>query len=200
VAQRVLLERDAALSTLAGAVRAAAAGNGSAALITGQAGIGKSSVAAAFTEQVAGQARVLTGACDDLLTPRALGPLRDAAAGSGGPLEAALSAGGADASFTAVVEELTEPAPTVLLVEDLHWADDATVDVLAYLARRLDQLPAVLVLTYRDDSPSATHPMHRLLGALAGCRVHRLPLAALSAKRSTIWRGTPRGIRTCCTT
>ena len=182
MSQRILLERDAALGTLNSAVRAAAAGRGSAALVTGEAGIGKSSVVAAFTELVSGQARVIAGACDDLLTPRALGPLREAAGGTGGPLEEALRSGGADAVFGALVEEMTGRPPTALLVEDLHWADDATVDALAYLARRLDRLPAVLVLTYRDDSVAAQHPLHRLLGALAGGRVHRLVLTPLSPR------------------
>ena len=84
-----------------------------------------------------------------------------------------------DAVFGAVVDELGAE-PTVLVVEDLHWVDDATIDVLAHLARYLDRLPAVLVLTYRDDSVPALHPVHRLPGALAGCPVHRLALAPLS--------------------
>ncbi|HMA45857.1 MAG TPA: AAA family ATPase, partial [Frankiaceae bacterium] len=176
-----LLERDAALDTLAGAVRTAAQRRGSAALVTGEAGIGKTTVVRAFVERMGERARVLAGACDDLVTPRALGPLRDAAAGTRGPLEATLTTGGGEGVFGAVVAELTGPAPTVLLVEDLHWADDATLDVLGYLARRLAGLPAVVVLTYRDDSVPVGHPVHRLLGALAGCPVHRLALDPLSA-------------------
>lgn len=147
-------------------------------LVTGEAGIGKTSVVRAFVDEVAG--RVLVGACDDLLTPRALDPLRDAAAGTGGLLEAALAGGSVDEVFGAVMAELTGPELAVLLVEDLHWADDATLDVLGYLARRLDELPAVLVLTYRDDSVPAGHPVHRLRAALAGCTVHRLALSWLS--------------------
>jgi len=77
----VLLERDLALQTMVGAVQAAAAGSGSVVLVSGEAGIGKTSVVRAFVEQAAGLARVLVGACDDLMTPRPLGPLRDAAAG-----------------------------------------------------------------------------------------------------------------------
>lgn len=175
-----LLERDDALATLAAAVRAAAAGRGSAVLVTGEAGIGKTSVVREFTERTGGRVKVLGGGCDNLVTPRPLGPLRDAAAGSGGTLERALRAGSADAVYPAVVEELSWPAPNVLLVEDLHWVDDATVDVLAYLARRLETLPAVLVLTYRDEQVPAAHPARRLLGALSGVPTARLPLAPLS--------------------
>lgn len=49
------------------------------------------------------------------------------------------------------MQELTGPPPTVLIVEDVHWADDATLDVLSYLARRISTLAAVLVLTFRDE-------------------------------------------------
>jgi DNA-binding CsgD family transcriptional regulator len=178
---RALLERNAALRTLDAAVRAAAAGRGSAVLVTGEAGIGKTSLVREFVERTGGRVKVLGGSCDNLVTPRPLGPLRDAAAGTGGKLAVALRAGGPDAVYPAIVEELAWPAPNVLLVEDLHWADDATVDVLAYVARRLEGLPTVLVLTYRDDSVPAQHPARRLLGALAGVPVARLPLAPLSA-------------------
>ena len=75
--------------------------------------------------------------------------------------------------------ELARPT-TVLLVEDVHWADDATLDVLRFLARRIADLPALLVLTYRDDELGRGHPLHRVLGALGGERVHRLRLSPLS--------------------
>jgi DNA-binding CsgD family transcriptional regulator/tetratricopeptide (TPR) repeat protein len=182
VAARGLLERDAALDRLAGAVDAAACGRGSVVLVTGEAGIGKTALVRAFAEQVGGRARVLAGACDDLGTPRPLGPLRDAAAGTGGPLAAALAQPGAEPVFAAVVAELAGATPAVLVVEDLHWADAATLDVLAHLARRLAGLPAVLVLTYRDDAVPAASTLHRLLGALTGCPVHRLAPAPLSAR------------------
>jgi len=178
---RALLERDGALQTLAAAVRAATAGHGSAVLVTGEAGIGKTTLVREFVERTGGRVKVLGGGCDNLVTPRPLGPLRDAAAGTGGKLEAALRTGAADTVYPAVVDELSWPAPNVLLVEDLHWVDDATVDVLAYLARRLETLPAVLVLTYRDEQVPAEHPARRLLGALSGVPVARLPLRPLSA-------------------
>ena len=177
-----LLERDAALARLAGAVDAAARGQGSAVLLTGEAGIGKTALVRAFAERVGDRVRLLVGACDDLGTPRPLGPLRDAAAGTGGPLEAALAAGSPEPVFEAVVAELAGPRSAVLVVEDLHWADAATLDVLAHLARRLAGLPAVLVLTYRDGEMPAASPLHRLLGALTGCPVHRVAPAPLSPR------------------
>jgi DNA-binding CsgD family transcriptional regulator/tetratricopeptide (TPR) repeat protein len=188
--ESALLERDAALDVLTGAIRDAgrvrdagatgAEGHGSVVLISGEAGIGKTSLVRAFVTSVPDGVRVLAGACDDLLTPRALGPLRDAAAAADGPLRAALATGAVDEVFTASVQELAGPTTTVLLIEDLHWADAATLDVLGYLIRRVAELPAVLVLTYRTDTVPDGHPLARLLGSMAGIPAHRLPLTALT--------------------
>jgi DNA-binding CsgD family transcriptional regulator/tetratricopeptide (TPR) repeat protein len=168
------LERGPVLATLTAAVREAHAGRGAVVLLTGEAGIGKTSVVRAF-KAAAGKTRVLVGACDDLLTQRAFGPLRDATAGTRGPLSSALDSGDVDAVFAAARDELA--TPTVLVVEDLHWADGATLDVLGHLARRIATLPAVLLLTFRDGSPH----LHRWLGTLTGVTPVRLPLHPLSA-------------------
>ncbi len=178
---QVLLERDDTLAALNGAVEDAAAGHGSVVLVSGGAGIGKTSVVRAFTRTAAGRARLLLSSCDDLTTPRTLGPLRDAALESGGPLAEAFAEGRpVDRVFSAVMAELAVAPPTVLAVEDVHWADDATLDVLGYVARRIEPVPAVLVLSFRDDELGPSHPLQRLLGALAGCPVRRLALPPLS--------------------
>jgi DNA-binding CsgD family transcriptional regulator/tetratricopeptide (TPR) repeat protein len=169
----MLLERDATLTVLEGAVDAAAAGRGSVALVSGEAGIGKTSLVRAFVAAAAGRARLLLAACDDLMAPRTLGPLRDAA-GVTGPLAKAI-AGDVDGVFGALLEELAASPPTVLVIEDIHWADDATLDVVGYAARRIDGVGAVLVLTCRDDAA-----LRQFLGALTGTPVHRLPLEPLS--------------------
>ena len=173
-----LLEREAPLGALIDALAAAEAGQGSTALVIGEPGIGKTSVVRAFAAEAATRARLLSAACDDLVTPRTLGPLHDAAAGTDGPLAQALSDDGQ--VFTALMEELAEQRPTVLLIEDAHWADDATVDVLGYAARRVESLGALLVVTLRDEALVPGHPLHRLLGVVAGQPVHRLELTPLS--------------------
>ncbi|MEU3459248.1 AAA family ATPase [Streptomyces sp. NPDC006733] len=176
-----LLERETELEELVSAVAAAQAGHSSVALVVGEAGIGKTSLVRAFSRTVAGTARVLTGACDDLMAPRGLGPLRDAAYGTGGPLEKTLAEGlTGEAILVALTEELSGPETAVLVVEDVHWADDASLDALNYLVRRLESHKVVLVLTFRDDEVGPGHPLQQLLGTLAQARVHRLPLRPLS--------------------
>lgn len=174
VRRPVLLERADELAVLVEAVRAAATGIGSAVLVTGEAGIGKTSLVRAFAARVSGRVRVLTGACDDLVTPRALGPIRDVAARTGGPLAGALAgralaggalAGGADDVFVAVVAELSGPAPTVLLVEDLHWADDAEALVAASLLAPGRPLAFV--------HPLVTHAVGERMSAAERHRGHR---------------------------
>jgi DNA-binding CsgD family transcriptional regulator/tetratricopeptide (TPR) repeat protein len=178
-----LLERQAELETLGAAVERAGAGRGSAVLVLGEAGIGKTSLVDAFLTAAAGRARVLAGACEDLLTPRALGPLRDAARSApGGPLAGALSPDAdPDLVFAAVCDELAAPpSPSVLVVEDVHWADGATLDVLRYLGPRVQGLPAVLLMTYRDDALTRDHPLRGVLGTLGSAAASRLRLSSLT--------------------
>jgi len=179
-----LLERQAELQTLGTAIERAGAGRGSAVLVLGEAGIGKTSLVHAFLSAAAGRARVLAGTCEDLLTSRALGPLRDAArSAAAGPLAAALSPrADPDQVFAAVVDELASPPlPVVFVIEDAHWADGATLDVLRYVGPRVPGLPAVLLVTYRDDALARDHPLRGVLGALGSTAATRLRLARLTA-------------------
>jgi DNA-binding CsgD family transcriptional regulator/tetratricopeptide (TPR) repeat protein len=177
----VLLERDAELSALDRALDDATRRQGGVVLVTGEAGIGKTTLVRRFLAGAGDRARVLAGACDDLHTPRTLGPLRDAARRGAGPLAEALADGERERVMEALLEELADPLrPTVLVVEDVHWADDATLDVLRFLARRLGTLPALVVLTLRDDEVDADHPLQTLLGALATAPATRLKLHRLS--------------------
>ncbi|NMO92715.1 AAA family ATPase [Actinomycetospora sp. TBRC 11914] len=185
-----LRERGAELDALGAALDAAAAGTGAVVLLSGPAGIGKTSVVRAFLRAVSDRARVLTGACEDLVAPRTLGPLRDAVVGHPGPLSEALAGGDREGVHTAVLAELSAPGrPTLLVVEDLHWADDATLDVVRHLGRRIADLPAVLVLTYRDDELDVRRDLRRTLGPLAGGPVRRLALAPLSRAAVAAWAG-----------
>ena len=178
-----MLERDAELAALAHAAREAADGHGSVVLVMGEAGIGKSSLVEALRSHLPAEGRMLVGYCDDLATPRTLGPFRDLVGSVGTELSHAVMDGSErDRVLTALRTELTWPDhPTVLVIEDVHWADDATLDALRYLIRRIADLPAVLILTYRDDELNREHPLHGLLGqASRSDHVRHLPLRRLS--------------------
>src|SRR5690349_3361444 len=164
--RRGILERDAERSVRTGAVREAVDRHGSVVLVMGEAGIGKSSLVEALRSHLPAEGRMLVGYCDDLATPRTLGPFRDLVGSVGTELSRAVADGSErDRVLTALRTELTWPEhPTVLVIEDVHWADDATLDALRYLIRRIADLSAVLILTYRDDELSREHPLHGLLG------------------------------------
>ncbi|MFF2370585.1 ATP-binding protein [Agromyces sp. NPDC058110] len=174
-----LLERASELDELASAAATARDGRGSVLLVHGEAGIGKSSLVSALRADPPSGCRVLVGSCDALATPRALGPLRDLAPFVGQRLADALRAGDRDEVFDALRDELVGSPGTVLVVEDVHWADEGTLDALTFVARRIEALPVLLVLTYRDDEVDQRHPLARLLGDLRA-NVRHLAIARLS--------------------
>jgi hypothetical protein len=177
-----LLERSSALGELGGLLAATAAG-GRVVLVAGEAGIGKSALVKRFTEERSADARFLLGACDPLLTPRALGPLHDIARQTGGRLAELLASGAPrEAVFAALLDELDLGSrPRVVVVEDAHWADEATLDLLVFLGRRLERTRALLLATYRDDEVGVDHPLREAVGRLAPEAVRRLRLQPLSA-------------------
>lgn len=182
---RQILERSEQLAELADAARAAAKGQGGVVLLHGEAGIGKSSLVDALRGLLPAEGRLLVGYCDDLSTARTLGPFRDlVGVVSAGLCRALQDDPDRDRIFSALLTELNWPRhPTVLALEDLHWADDATLDAVQFLARRIRTLPAVLLLTYRDDELAIDHPLRALLGVLARVEgTRRLPLPRLSVE------------------
>jgi DNA-binding CsgD family transcriptional regulator len=88
--------------------------------------------------------------------------------------------------FAALLDELARPgAPAIAVFEDVHWADEATLDLLKFVARRIRRTTALAVLTFRDDEVAASHPLHRLLGELPPASVHRIALPPLSESAVT---------------
>ena len=178
----VLLERDRQLATLHAALAAVRESRGGAALVAGEAGTGKSELLRRFCDQAGPAARVLWAACDALFTPRPLGPLLDIARLTGGDLEEKIARGALPHDVAAeLLRELARPAPTILVIEDLHWADEATLDVVRLLARRIEAVPALLAVSYRDEQLAPTHPLRLLLGELpSNPSIARLEVADLS--------------------
>ena len=176
-----LVERSAQLDVLRGAAGRVGPGAGAVALVTGEAGIGKTALVRAFAADLPPHWVVLSGGCDDLLTPRPLGPLRDVARDGPPALRAALADGSRDDLLEALLACLAGEQPTFLLIEDVHWADDATLDALRQLTRRLDRVHALVVLTCRPDDVAPGHPLQALLGDLARAAATRIPLPRLTS-------------------
>jgi DNA-binding CsgD family transcriptional regulator/tetratricopeptide (TPR) repeat protein len=175
VAGTVLLERDELLKELA------AAGSGRLVFVGGEAGVGKTSLVRAFCERT--DKRVLRGSCEALTTPTPLGPFVDLVAQVGGAFGAGVAAGAAPREVAlALAAELERPA--VVVLEDVHWADEASLDVLRVLGRRIDGTNALVLATYRDELAD-DHPLRVLLGDLAStaavtrCTVPSLSLEAV---------------------
>ncbi|TXL61455.1 helix-turn-helix transcriptional regulator [Aeromicrobium terrae] len=177
-----LLERGRELGALQAAVVAAASGTGSVVAVTGDAGVGKSVLTAAAVADAA--VRVLWSGCDPLSTPRPLGPFRDVAADLGlGDLTQDV---GQLAEVCEQIYAALRDTPTVLVVEDLHWADAASVEVLRFLARRVETIPLALLVTTRDHEVGAAHPARGFLGDVARLEsCERLPLPTLSREAVT---------------
>jgi DNA-binding CsgD family transcriptional regulator/tetratricopeptide (TPR) repeat protein len=178
-----LIERESQLAALHQYADEASHAQGRLVLVSGEAGIGKSALLEDFAEQSA-DARWLWAGCDGLFTPAALGPLLDIAAQLGGEL---LRLCHADAKrhqlYSALLGQLSDlETLTVIAIEDIHWADEATLDLLSYLGRRIQHLPVLLLVTYRDDALVANDPLRLTLGGLASQRAtRRLGLPPLSA-------------------
>lgn len=178
-----LFERQHQLETLAQSFSEARAGAGKLILIAGEAGLGKSSLVEQFVSDTRRQARVLWGACDALDTPRALGPVHEIAAQitvfDGRVVNPDESR---DWLFGALFAQLVPPQrATVVVLEDVHWADESTLDFFRFIGRRIQRTGALLIATYRDEELSPIHPVRLALGELTGRHVIRMRLAPLSA-------------------
>jgi DNA-binding CsgD family transcriptional regulator/tetratricopeptide (TPR) repeat protein len=160
-----LLERQTQLALLAGCAADAASGHGRLVLVTGEAGIGKTVLVDEFC-RARSDVRWFWGACDGGFTPRPLGPLHEIAIAAGGRLREVFSTDtDRNELFSAFGELLAgDDGPVGIVVEDLHWADEATLDWLAYVARRVGRARALVIATYRDADPSSDADLASVIG------------------------------------
>jgi DNA-binding CsgD family transcriptional regulator/tetratricopeptide (TPR) repeat protein len=163
-----LLERESVLISLREYLQSARNREGRLAFVAGEAGVGKTAVVDAFARS-ATDIQWGHGVCDGLFTPRPLGPLFDLAADLGGPISEACRRGAPrDELFGALLQQLAGSASVIgLWIEDAHWADEATLDLLSFLGRRIGRLPVLVVVTYRDDDLAADHRLRWVIGELS---------------------------------
>lgn len=175
-----LFERESQLDALADLLQKARSGAGGVVLIGGEAGIGKTSLVTALRQR-RDTMNLWWGACDALQTPHPLAPLHDIIRNNPVSFGARVDQLERMQLFGVVLSEL-QAAPTLFVVEDAHWADEATLDLLRFLGRRLEQVPCLLVVTYRDDEVSAQHPLRRLMGDLPRASLTRMQVPRLTAQ------------------
>lgn len=178
-----LLEREEHLDELTAVLDEVAGGKGRVVLVGGEAGIGKTALVERFSAAHADTTRVLRGACEALFTPRPLGPLYDIAHQTQGELLNLLKDEEAErfTIFFAFLRELQEGGtPSLVVIEDAHWADEATLDLLTFLGRRVQETATMLIVTYRSDEVDGDHPLKRVLGNFSSEAVHRMRLTPLS--------------------
>ncbi len=176
----VLLEREDQLRAAAGYLAEAAAGHGRLAYVAGEAGIGKTT----FLEEViaTSDARVAVGWCDGSATPSPLGPLADMLPRL--PEDVWPVGASRQDVFTRLLAALRDPpdgTAYLLVVEDAHWADEATLDLLRHLARRIHSCRALLMVSYRPEDASVGSGLRVLIGDTASASgTRRIDLPPLS--------------------
>jgi DNA-binding CsgD family transcriptional regulator/tetratricopeptide (TPR) repeat protein len=176
-----LIERDEALATLRRYLDEEATAIGRLVLIRGEAGIGKTALLKAFVEDCPSDVDVLWGACDGVSTPQPYGPFEDMADALGPEFRRLLDANATRGELGRWLLKWMALGPMrVLVIDDVQWADQATLDLLAFLARRIESLPVLLLVTHRDGDGRAPS-VDRILGGVASLAVLRqLPLEPLS--------------------
>ena len=177
-----LIERASFLDLLQSRFKAVAAGEGHCVFVSGESGIGKTSLVKAFCRDLKQESTIYQGTCDALFSPRPLAPLYDILLQMRNELPA-YSGNIEDRTsfFTRFFQELNnQQGVTLMIFEDIHWADEATLDFIKFLARRITQLRCLFILTYRDSEIHSRHPLRYVLGQLQPDTVSRMLLPPLS--------------------
>lgn len=177
--RKVLLDRDRQLELLATLLAGVESTGGQVVLIRGEAGIGKSSLVNEFVARHTDTAHIHVGYCDDLLTPQPFDPLWDIAREEPA-LHRALTSRDRQLVMESLIDLLmVSLRPAVLVVEDTHWSDNATLDAIRYVGRRIARTNGLLVLTYRDKEIDLDHPLRMVIGELPPRSVTRIELRGL---------------------
>lgn len=175
----MLAERDSELAKLTELLEVAGRG-GHVAAVGGEAGIGKTAMLREFADRLSDEYQCIWGMCDPLLTPRPLGPVHDIVAMLGGLGQDWQTAGGMEL-FSRLLAHLSDShKPIVLILEDVHWADNGTLDFIRFIGRRITMCRALLIVSYRNDELGRTHPLLRVFGDIPSAQLDRIELAPLS--------------------
>ena len=177
-----LIERGEFLERLQSKLKEVSTGEGHCVFVSGEAGIGKTSLIRTFCKELQTRCATFQGTCDALFTPRPLAPLYDILLQIGSTLpENSPNIADRTLFFTRVFNEFKNQKDTCLVIfEDIHWADDATFDFIKFFARRVTQLRCLFVLTYRDTEVHANENLKGILAHLNRDSFTRFELPPLS--------------------
>ena len=189
-----LIERDEYLIQLQKQFEKTQAGEGHCIFVSGEAGIGKTTLIKAFCKELTKESRIYHGTCDALFTPRPLAPLYDIAMQFPVDLQPHnWDIADRTGLFSLFFHELRFQKETCVIVfEDIHWADEATLDFIKFLARRISQLKCLFILTYRDYEIHTRHPLRNVLGQLnpdSFIRIQLKPLSRQAVERLATEKG-----------
>jgi DNA-binding CsgD family transcriptional regulator/energy-coupling factor transporter ATP-binding protein EcfA2 len=181
-----ILERESQLDTLHQLIHHAAEGTGQVIFIAAESGGGKSTLIEHFAQSTSEYTRTVVVRCDGLKMPGPFGTLADFAGAFGPDVEAALTQlDSRDSVFRAILSTLRNTrTTTILVIEDAHWSDQASLELIRFLGRRISTIPALFVITYREDSLDPYHPLRSVLGDLVtepACTRMTLPPLSLEA-------------------
>lgn len=175
----MLVEREYFLAALTRLLDEAVTGRGRLAFLGGEAGVGKTALVSALAAAAGDRVAVRRGGCDSLATAAPLGPLTEAVPEILDVVEASDEVN--RPRLFRSLRDVLAAQPTLLVIEDVHWGDEATLEMLRYLGRRLDGLPLLIVATYRADEVSRLHELTVVLGDLAtSAGVARMQLPPLT--------------------
>lgn len=177
-----LIERDGFISLLENKYRQLSGGEGHTVFVNGEAGIGKTTLLKEFCRQIENDSNVFIGTCDALFTPRPLAPLYDIAwqmPGTEWMRQDDVSKRGE--LFTRFYQALkSRKEKTVIIFEDIHWADEASFDFIKFLARRINSVQCLFIITHRNDECPSIQLLRNVMGQLAPDTFTRMPLPPLS--------------------
>jgi DNA-binding CsgD family transcriptional regulator len=175
----VLIEREELLNSLQTKFESISGGDGHCVLLSGEAGIGKTSLIKAFCQEKKNESKIYHGTCDALFTPRPLAPIYDIIWQIRGDND--LDTTDRSVLFSQLFHEIeVQQETTLIVIEDIHWADEATLDFIKFFARRISRIHCLFILTYRDNEILDNHPLRNVLGQLPPDSFTRLQLSPLS--------------------